>query len=52
MLPSLKNVISENIVFDVQLKNFLFHGKIVLRSRDMRCLVSPTIPSTVKFVTP
>ena len=27
MLPSLKNVISENIVFDVQLKNFFISWK-------------------------
>ena len=31
---------------------FLFHGKLMLCSRDIQCFVSLIIPSTVKFLTP
>ena len=47
----LKIVISEHIVSEVQFKNFLFHGKVMVRSRDIQCFVSLTISLTPKFVT-
>ena len=34
------------------IEKFLFHGKVMLCSRDIQCFVSLIIPSTVKFLTP
>ena len=42
-------VTSENIA---SIEKFLFHGKVMLCSRDIQCFVSLIISSTVKFLTP
>ena len=42
-----KNVISENIVYMTY--NFLFHGEVMPRIRDIQCFVSLSIPSTLKI---
>ena len=46
-----KTIISQNVLFEAQIKNFLFFGKVMFRSQDIQVFVFLTISWFTKSVT-